>query len=277
MVKKMGPEKVLISESISEPEISELHAFLSIYGYTLHETPTAEGWTCSGCEVNANQCGTVLAWQAIYGGWTLNVGDNRYSGLLPKEKGPNGKLQFNYTEAANHRAISAQIFVAGGVLGWAEMIGEQCGGSPCPSGGSVNWTNFVGLSDADVAYTRLLASTKVTASKYLVHGRLWRQPQWKVPVPTTNVTDYSACTSYRNSQICPSCPTAQVLAECWLADDGTFAVVATNHADVELPLSVTVDLSAVGAARAWPVTVMKPMPPKSVEVVELEPTTHSIW
>jgi hypothetical protein len=116
MAEKMGP-KVLISESIDQTMLGQLHAFLSIYGWTLHVTVSPEGWTCSGCEVNFNQCGTVLAWQAIYGGWSVNVGDNRYSGLFPKEKGPDGKLQFNHIEAANHRAISAQLFVAGGMGG----------------------------------------------------------------------------------------------------------------------------------------------------------------
>jgi len=276
MVAKMGPEKVLISESIDQTMLGELHAFLSIYGWTLHETVSAEGWVCSGCEVNANQCGTVLAWQAVYGGWSVNVGDNRYSGLVPKEKGASGKLQFNRTEAAAHRAISAQIFVAGGVMGWYEWMGAVCGSSSCPGGGSAHWENFIGLPDADVAYTRLLASTKVTASKYLVHGRLWRQPEWDVPVPTIQVSDYSACTTNNGVSTCPSCPTAQVLAECWLADDGTFAVVATNHGDVELMLNVTVDLSAVGAARPRLVRVAKVMPALSAEVLELSGVDHHI-
>lgn len=136
-----------------------LHAFLSIYGW-----------------LGSMRCQTVLAWQAVYGGWTVNVGDIRYP-RTPNGKSPiTGKVMFNETESAAHRAISAQIFVAGGVMGWY--------------GGSVGWENVLGLADADIAYTRLLASTKVAAAKYLTFGRLWRQPEWNLPVQTMQLHDY---------------------------------------------------------------------------------------
>jgi hypothetical protein len=83
--------------------MGELSAGLSIYGWTLHMNLTPAGWSNSAVPM----CGTVLAYQAVYGGWTVNVGDNRFSGLVPKENGDSGKLQFNRTEATNHRAISA--------------------------------------------------------------------------------------------------------------------------------------------------------------------------
>ena len=159
MTRKMGPDKVLISESQDQTMLGELHAFLSIYGW-----------------LGKARCQTVLAWQAIYGGWTVNVGDIRYP-PSPHGKSPNtGKLAFNETESAAHRAISAQVFVAGGVMGWY--------------GGSVGWENWLGLADEDIIYTRLLASTKVAAAKYLTFGRLWRQPNWRIPVKTMQLHDY---------------------------------------------------------------------------------------
>jgi hypothetical protein len=48
MKRKMGPEKVLISESHDQTMIGELHALLSIYGW-----------------IGKMQCQTVLAWQAV--------------------------------------------------------------------------------------------------------------------------------------------------------------------------------------------------------------------
>ena len=67
-----------------------------------------------------------------------------------------------------------------------------------------------------------------------------------------------------------SCPTPKVLAECWLADDGTFAVVATNHAETELVLNVTVDISEAGSATPRLVRLAKAMPPRSVAVLPVD-------
>jgi hypothetical protein len=91
MVQKMGPDKVLISESQDETMIGSLHAFLSIYGW-----------------LGSMKCQTVLAWQAVYGGWTVNVGDIRYP-QHPRIKGVDGKLVLNSTEAAAHR-VSSRVY-----------------------------------------------------------------------------------------------------------------------------------------------------------------------
>ena len=238
MTRKMGPEKVLISESQDQTMMGDLHAFLGIYGW-----------------LGQMRCQTVLSWQAVYGGWAVNVGDIRYP-AKPTAKTAAGKSVLNATEAAAHRAISAQLFVSGGVLGWF--------------GGSIGWENLLGLPIADVNYTRLLASTKVVASKFLVHGRLWRQPVWRTAaVPTMQLHDYG----YMEHDYNQSCATAIVLAECWLADDGTFAVVATNHGDSEIVLNVTVDVSAVGAPAAALVHVVEAMAPLSAKVLPLSART----
>ena len=113
----------------------------------------------------------------VRAGWSVNVGDIRYPNH-PRVKSVKaaGRLVLNLTESAAHRAISAQTFVSGGVMGWY--------------GGSVNWENWLGLSDDDIAYTRLLASTKVAAAKFLTFGRLWRQPEWRIAVPIMRLHDY---------------------------------------------------------------------------------------
>ena len=186
--------------------LGSLDAFLSIYGWQ-----------------GRAQCMTTLAFQAVFGGWSINVGDIRYP-QHPRIVGADGKKRYNTTELAAHRAISAQLFVAGSVMGWY--------------GGSVGWENWLGLPDADMNYTRLLASAKVRAQKYLTFGRLWRQPEWSTTAaapPMMNLHDYSSTSLHWNQ----SCPTAEVLAECWLADDGTFAVVATNHGETQVMLDVS--------------------------------------
>ena len=85
MTTKMGVGKALISESQNEAMLGGVHAFLSIYGW-----------------LGGIQCQTVLAWQAVYGGWSVNVGDIRYP-RQPTVRGADGTLSFNTTEAAAHR------------------------------------------------------------------------------------------------------------------------------------------------------------------------------
>eukprot|EP01048_Picozoa_sp_COSAG05_P028391 COSAG05_NODE_8781_length_672_cov_1.045375_1_plen_70_part_00 len=64
-------------------------------------------------------------------------------------------------------------------------------------------------------------------------------------------------------------PTAQVLAECWLAEGGTFAVVATNHGDSSVQLDVSVDVSLVGFANPRLLRVNTTMTARSMQVLPL--------
>jgi hypothetical protein len=130
-------------------------------------------------------------------------------------------------------------------------------------GGAVNWENWIGLPSEDMAYTRLLASTKVTSAKYLTFGRLWRQPEWASKPETMDLHDYG----YMEHNASQSCPTSQVLAELWRADDGSFALITTNHAEVDLVLNVTVDVSEAGASDPVFVSVVKAMASRSVAVL----------
>ena len=98
MATKLGSTRMLISESQNEAMLGNLHAFLSIYGW-----------------LGMMGCGTQLAWQAVYGGWAVNMGDIRFPNS-PRVSTPTG-LTFNTTEAAAYRAICAQNLVAGNVLG----------------------------------------------------------------------------------------------------------------------------------------------------------------
>jgi hypothetical protein len=98
MAAKMGPGKALISESNDQTMLGSLDAFLSIYGWQ-----------------GRAQCMTVLAFQAVFGGWVVHVGDIRYPQHPRVIVG--GKQRYNATELAAHRAISAQLFVSGSVMG----------------------------------------------------------------------------------------------------------------------------------------------------------------
>ena len=126
----------------------------------------------------------------------------------------------------------------------------------------------MGLSDDDVAFLRLLASTKARAAPYLVHGRLWRRPAWVGrPPPTIPLHDYS----YFEHNVSQTCPVSVVVAECWRADGGGVALVAANHDDSEHALNVSVDLAPSGGAAPRPVRVEVMMAPRSVVVHGIAP------
>eukprot|EP01044_Picomonas_judraskeda_P019080 COSAG03_NODE_3941_length_1750_cov_1.251816_1_plen_157_part_00 len=65
-VAAVGPGKVIISESNSEAYLGSLHAFLAIYGWS--------------------QCTTVPAFQAVYGGYAVNVGNDGWTDNVVTER-----------------------------------------------------------------------------------------------------------------------------------------------------------------------------------------------
>lgn len=237
MAAKVGaPRRGIISEAHDESYMSDLHAYLSIYGY-----------------VGPMGCTTTLAWQAVYGGYAINVGDMRWPPVARTRDAATGLLRFNETEAAAYRAIAAQGLASGGVMGWFV--------------GSAGWLNGLGLAAADAGFLRSLSSAKVSAAQYLTHGRLWRSPRWLgPPPPTMKLHDYG----YETKNASQFCETPLLLAECWRADDGSFAVVAVNHGTEAFTLNVTVDLAESGEPERW-ASVEAAAGPLSVEVHVVRP------
>eukprot|EP00040_Diaphanoeca_grandis_P003167 m.24011 g.24011 ORF g.24011 m.24011 type:complete len:798 (+) comp14446_c0_seq2:56-2449(+) len=235
MAEKVGKDRVIISESHDQSMMADLHSYLSIYGW-----------------IGQMKCSTVLAWQAIYGGWSINVGDIRYPHSPRIQDNVTGKLRFNDTEAAAWRAITAQNFVAGGVMGWFESASERL--------------NMLGLETIDMDFVRLLLTTKVSNAKYLTHGRLWRSPRWLIQPPTMKLHDYG----YMEKDPNQYCVTSVILAECWKANDETFALVAVNHGTTTLDLHASINLAPTGEAPNI-VTVNTKMQPRSTLVQALVP------
>ena len=119
-VQAVGPGKVLISESNAEAYMGSLHAYLALYGF--------------------RQCNAVPAFQAVYGGWSVNVGSVEWP-----------------SSGEGVRILLALQWTYGHVMGWTK-----------PS---------VFLSNAaTLAFTRQLAQLKVNYSDFLVFGRLMRPP-----------------------------------------------------------------------------------------------------
>jgi len=118
----VGPGNVVVSESNAEAYLGSLHGYLAVYGW--------------------KSCGVVPAFQAVYGGWSVNVGGAQW---------PSG-LDYNGV-----RMYLAQQWTFGHVMGWAEPA------------------TFLSNSST-TGFARELAQLKLAQSQYLVFGRLMHPP-----------------------------------------------------------------------------------------------------
>jgi hypothetical protein len=146
---KSGPNKLLISESNSEPFMSGLDMILTLGGF--------DGGDLSPTERGATGTYLVPAFQSIYGGWVHFMGAEFFQqDFLPNPNVFAGKI-------ANQMLFGAQ-------MGWFSL------------GGRDNQVPPMGLFDllmseeydSEVEYLQLLSTTRRTMTKWLVHGRAMR-------------------------------------------------------------------------------------------------------
>jgi hypothetical protein len=192
----------LMSESINEQYIGEVSFNLAIYDYQ-----------------GAIHCTQVPAYQAVYGGYTLNVGDNRYPGAWRE-------IHDSIDEAwvGQQRAMLAQQFVGGHVMGW--MLLQEL----------AHWMNNATFAK-DMAYIAQLAQLRLNASEYLVHGRLWRPPTLVLSqangsataVEKLSLCDWRAVVSTDGPPLWKCCNVTTVVGTAWLSQNGSLALVLANH------------------------------------------------
>ena len=175
-----------------------------------------------------SHCTSVPAYQAVYGGFAINVGDNRYPFTS----------RANYTQqhwVTMQRGMVAQGFVEGSVMGWMAL--EEL----------AMWMNNASHA-ADIGFFRTLSQLRMVAVQYLVHGRLWRPPVLRgVPglVATTLVCDLGtigSCSAAHCPEPTPSqcCNVSNVLVNAWVNQNASaLALVMANHG--LLPITVAVD------------------------------------
>jgi hypothetical protein len=179
-----------------------------------------------------SHCTSVPAYQAVYGGWAINVGDNRFPWSSRAHR-----MQNNWVE--QQRVFLAQSFVEGSAMGWMAL--EEL----------AMWMNNA-THAADIAFVRRLCELRMAADKFLVHGRLWRPPVVRAlmssgaPIPTTLTCDFGTfgSTAAINPALC--CNVSNALVHTWTSQNATeLAAVAVNHG--MLPLTVEADVTLPSA------------------------------
>jgi hypothetical protein len=200
----IGPQKVVISESNAEAYLGSLHAYLALYGW--------------------GRCDMVSAFQAVYGGWSTNVGAMAW----PVDSARTVSINAT-SRRESFRALFAQQWIVGHVLGWLSPTAIL---------------TFMS-APADRAYLRSLVQLRLKYAKFLVHGRMMRPPtiaaaaRQSAELPTVQMCMVG---QVLGQVLC--CPQLAVVGSAWLADDGILGVALANTIDVPVSFIVTLQVDA---------------------------------
>ena len=191
-VAAVGPGKVIISESNNEAYIGSLHANLALYGW--------------------RECNVVPAYQAVYGGFIVNVGAT-------------GWPEPPQTHAAEYRALFAQQFIFGHVLG------ETYAGNILAAFSR----------EGDMAFLRSLVQLKLSHAEYLVYGRLMRPPRIS---NLARLPETALCNGNGKYRVC--CNYSAVVGQVWMAADRTVGLILANTFNGTAAVEIMVSVDALG-------------------------------
>jgi hypothetical protein len=208
-----GKPVPIISEAQNEQYLAQIPLNLAIYNheYTSH-------------------CTSVPAYQAVYGGWALNVGDNRFPWSSRAHR-----MQQNWV--GQQRGMLGQLFVEGSVLGWMAL--EEL---------AMWMTNQTHAPD--IAFFGLISRLRISGSKYLVHGRLWKTPVVHAMPPSSAIPETMVCdfgtfgsTEPINPHMC--CNVSNALASAWVNQNASeLGLAIVNHGVEQVSLSINARLPA---------------------------------
>ena len=172
----------ILSESNAEAYIGSVHGNLALYGW--------------------RRCGYVPAFQAVYSGYTVNIGKQNWPSLSVG----NGTM---------FRATLARQAVFGHVLGWFAL------------------TEVLPLlrqpeHQHNLKFIQALGTLRANSSRFLVHGRMIRPPIFGTSIPSMPVCHpMEGC-----------CNVSQVLASAWLATNGDLGLLVINWGDTALNVDI---------------------------------------
>ena len=207
----IGADRAVISESNSEVYMSAVDGYL-----------TLQGW---------NNCGAVPAWQAVYGGYSLNIGASYQSVMT---------LPAPYFFSPDFPALLATQFVWGSVMGGDSLNEWEA---------SLYFSNS--SNEATRSYTATLASKRLEWSEYLVHGRLMRSPKiLNSSLPLARLARPVADAAHPS--VMTACMIEQPAVQLWEANASAtatggrpLAVTVVNFARTPVTFSLEVDVTSL--------------------------------
>ena len=140
-----GSDKILLTESNSEPFMNGINLFLTLVGFATGDLPGGPGTTVM-----------VPAFQAVYGGYVLPVGAEFF--------------QADFVDPNVFAAKIAAQYVFGAQLGWFSLGGRD---NQHPSMG-IHELLLDPAYDPEIFYLQALSAAKQLAAPWFNHGRMMR-------------------------------------------------------------------------------------------------------
>jgi len=198
---RAGGDKVILTESNAEPFMDAVNVFLTLVGFS---------------HSNQGTIRTVPVFQSAYGGYYLAAGAEYFA----NDFAPNPDL---------FSAKLAHQFLYGAQMGWFSL------------GGRDNQSPYMGIydqlmdpaHDPEILYLQRLSGAKVTARRWLTHGRAMRA----VPLLVNGTRPLE------------SAAIAAVPSQAWLSSDGKELLIAITTVERYAPafsLELTIDVSLYG-------------------------------
>eukprot|EP01052_Picozoa_sp_SAG31_P029775 SAG31_NODE_2990_length_4812_cov_6.899215_2_plen_779_part_00 len=230
----LGPDAPIFSESNSEAYIADLHGNMALYGW--------------------ERCGFVPGFQAVYSGWTVNAGimewpvPNKSDATL-KTWVTNKPGEDESTDLKSWMAYSALQLVYGHIPG--AMMTEDL-------------LFVLQHSTRALSLWRDMMRLRQHEADFLVFGRMLRPPQ-----PTTKVKTVPLCGNKPLSTF-PCCPIPVVLANVYMASNGSIGLVIANHGESQADYSATVDVGTEIGAHKRELRVNMPASSAKILLIKLD-------
>ena len=214
-----GGDKVILTESNSEPFMGGINLFLTLVGFSRGDYPGIRPPRSSPSRI-------VPAFQAIYGGYVLPVGAEFFR---PDLDGPDGGGDLFAAK------VAAQ-FVFGAQMGWFSLGGRDNQSPPM----GIYDLLMSPQHDAEVAYLRALSQAKTTARDWFNHGRAMRPLDALVINGTAAEVEEEV-----QEEVRERASYGAVMSSTWLSADGKSLLVTFTTVKRATPatVSATIDVA----------------------------------
>lgn len=217
-----GNDKVILTESNSEPFMGGLNLFLTLVGFLSGDLPSTPEPTTGSI--------IVPAFQSIYGGYVLPVGAEFY--------------QPDFDDPDVFAAKVAVMYIFGAQMGWFSLGGRD---NEHPGMGIFELL-MDPKYDAEILYLRRLSEAKLVAAEWFNHGRTMRPVDFDVNASSDAVRVYPQHHRSHREGAKVGVAFGALMSSAWLAADGRSLLVTATavRRDVAVHAQARLDVRRYG-------------------------------
>lgn len=219
-----GNDKVILTESNSEPFMGGLNLFLTLVGFLIGDLPSTPEPTTGSI--------IVPAFQSVYGGYILPVGAEFY--------------QQDFKDPNIFAAKVAVMYVFGAQMGWFSLGGRDNEHPPM----GIHELLMDAEYDQEILYLRKLSQAKLVAKKWFNHGRVMRPLDLEVNASSSAVQVFlDHYRGHKEKEVAKvGIAFGLVMSSAWLSSDerDLLLTLTTVQRDMPATVGVTLDVSRYG-------------------------------